>query len=374
MRQPAPVSHRRIRPALIAAGTFVGLAILWTGLWFYSAGKAQATINGWREREARVGRTYACASEAIGGFPFRIEARCADPVVTLEREVPPIELRAGGLLVVAQIFAPTLVVAELSGPMTLAEPGQAIRYQASWTSAQASARGTPLAPEGASIKVDQPRLAASTQGGAKTAFSAQRVELEGRIVEGSAASNPVIGVTLHLASAAAPELHPLTADPLDADISAVLRGLPDFAPKPWPVRLKELQARGGALEITNARLRQAGSIAVSQGRLALTPGGTLDGQLEVTIAGVERILKSLDLDRLISEGRVGAALNSLDNIIPGLGRLARRNAAPGIAAGLGMIGQNTTLEGRPAVALPLRFADGAVLLGPIPVGRVPPLF
>ena len=374
MRQPAPVPRRRIWPALVASGAVAGLAVLWTGLWFYSAGKAQATINGWREREARVGRTYACARETIGGFPFRIEARCADPVVTLEREIPPIDLRAGGLLVAAQIFAPTLVVAELSGPMTLAEPGQATRYEASWTSAQASARGTPLAPEGASILVDRPRIDGSTDGIAKTAFAAQRVELDGRIVEGSAAHNPVIGLTLHLASAAAPELHPLAAEPLDADISAVLRGLPDFSPKPWPVRLKELQARGGTLEITNAHLRQSDSIAVSHGRLALTPGGTLDGQLEVTITGIERVLKSLDLDRLMSEGRVGAALNSLDNIIPGLGRLARRNAAPGIVAGLGMIGQNTTLEGKPAVALPLRFADGAVLLGPIPVGRVPPLF
>ena len=61
-------------------------------------------------------------------------------------------------------------------------------------------------------------------------------------------------------------------------------------------------------------------------------------------------------------------------MIPGLGRLARRNAAPGIAAGLGVIGQSTTLEGRPAVTLPLRFADGEVSLGPIPLGRLPPLF
>ena len=86
------------------------------------------------------------------------------------------------------------------------------------------------------------------------------------------------------------------------------------------------------------------------------------------------VLGEVDEVVTLAEGRIGASLNSLDNIIPGLGRLARRNAAPGIMAGLGMIGQKTTLEGRSAVALPLRFADGAVSLGPIPVGRVPPLF
>jgi hypothetical protein len=42
--------------------------------------------------------------------------------------------------------------------------------------------------------------------------------------------------------------------------------------------------------------------------------------------------------------------------------------------GLGAIGQNATLEGKPAVTVPLRFADGQVLLGPFAVGRTSPLF
>jgi hypothetical protein len=60
--------------------------------------------------------------------------------------------------------------------------------------------------------------------------------------------------------------------------------------------------------------------------------------------------------------------------MPGLGRLARKNATPSVLAGLGALGQNATLEGKPAVSVPLRFADGQILLGPFAVGRVPPLF
>ena len=56
--------------------------------------------------------------------------------------------------------------------------------------------------------------------------------------------------------------------------------------------------------------------------------------------------------------------------MPGLGNLARQNA-PSLVASLG---QRTVLEGKPAVALPLRFVDGTVYLGPIQVGRTPPLF
>jgi hypothetical protein len=38
------------------------------------------------------------------------------------------------------------------------------------------------------------------------------------------------------------------------------------------------------------------------------------------------------------------------------------------------LGQRTVLDGKPAVAFPIRFADGAVFLGPFRVGEVPPLF
>jgi hypothetical protein len=39
-----------------------------------------------------------------------------------------------------------------------------------------------------------------------------------------------------------------------------------------------------------------------------------------------------------------------------------------------MLGEQTTLEGKRAVTLPLRFTDGAISLGPIPLGKAPPLF
>ena len=42
--------------------------------------------------------------------------------------------------------------------------------------------------------------------------------------------------------------------------------------------------------------------------------------------------------------------------------------------GINAIGVQTTLEGKHAVTLPLRFEDGVVLLGPIRIGEAPPLF
>jgi hypothetical protein len=91
----------------------------------------------------------------------------------------------------------------------------------------------------------------------------------------------------------------------------------------------------------------------------------------VTVVGIEKILKMLDIDRMMTEGQVGATFNALDRLIPGLGGVARQSAAPGLIAALG---ERTELEGKPAVAFPIRFDDGTVFLGPFQVGVVPPLF
>ena len=142
--------------------------------------------------------------------------------------------------------------------------------------------------------------------------------------------------------AMADKLHPVAARPIDADVVAVLRGIDDIAPKPWPVRFKEWQARGGQIEITNARLVQDDMLAVGAGTLKLTARGALDGNLQVTVVGIEKVLKMFDIERIMSEGQIGASLSALDRLIPGLGGIARQSAVPGLVATLG---QRTTLEG-----------------------------
>jgi len=54
----------------------VVLAAGWSALWFYAAGRAEADLAAWRESERQAGRTQHCASQSIGGYPFRIEVRC----------------------------------------------------------------------------------------------------------------------------------------------------------------------------------------------------------------------------------------------------------------------------------------------------------
>jgi hypothetical protein len=379
MRYPDETPRRRRRwPIFVPLILVLILGAGWAGFWFYAAGKAESVIAEWREREAKAGRVQTCGSQAIGGFPFRIEVRCND-FGFASAGAAALDLKLPTVLAALQVYDPTLLISEFSGPLTFSEHGRPPNTTVNWRLGQASVRGQLSAPtripiERTSIVLDAPTLAVA-QDGTNVQARAERLELQGRPVPGSTDSkDPTIEAVLRLTAAVAPEIHPLVAEPVDAEITALLNSPPDVAPKPLPVLLREWQGRGGNMEITQARLQQGDIIATGTGVLKLTPRGGLDGQLQLTLVGVEKVLRKLGVDQIMAQGKVGSTINALDRLMPGLGAIARQNAAPGIMAGLGAIGQNTTLEGKPAVTLPLRFNDGAAFLGPIPLGRVQPLF
>jgi hypothetical protein len=363
------VLRRRRWPLFLPFAIVVLLAAGWTGLWFYASARAETEIAGLRTREARAGRVHDCGSQTIGGFPFLIEVRCSGASFELKGS-PTLRLTLPATLAAVQVYAPGLLIGEFTGPLEIAEPGRRPEAVVDWSLAQASVRGLPANVERASLVLDAPAVRTPAAGGDAASFTARRLELHGRPAAGSAA--PVgVDLVLRLDAAAAPGLHPLAAKPFDADIAAVMHGLGDLTPKPWAVRFKEMQARDGRLEITRARLAQDDVIAVGAGALKLTARGGLDGELQVTVVGIEKLLKTLDIERIMSEGQIGATISALDRIMPGLGGIARQSAAPGLVAALG---KRTLLEDKPAVAFPVRFADGSVFLGPFRVGEVPPLF
>jgi hypothetical protein len=110
----------------------------------------------------------------------------------------------------------------------------------------------------------------------------------------------------------------------------------------------------------------------------------------MTVAGIERVVAALGIDKMLEEGVPQATLDrvapgvktqdvnnlfgALDRAIPGLGKVIKQNANAGVAASINALGTEAVLEGKKARSFPLRFADGAVFLGPVKVGQVPPLF
>jgi hypothetical protein len=379
-RSAAP--RRRRWLLFVPFALVVVLAAVWTGVWFYAASRAETDLAAWRQLERQAGRTQNCASQSIGGYPFLLEVRCGGAGLELQG-TPTLQFKLPLAVAAVQVYDPRLLIGEFTGPLEISEAEREPAAVVNWTLGQASVRGLPSSVERASLVLVGPTVRAASLAGNDPVLSARRLELHARQAPGSRADSPAVEAALRLDAAVAEKLASmfdaavadklgaLAAKPIDADIAGTLRGLDDLSPKPWPAWFKEWQTRGGELEIDKARLAEQDVIAVGAGALKLTARGGLDGTLRVTVVGIEKILKMLDIDRMMTEGQVGATFNALDRLIPGLGGVARQSAAPGLIAALG---ERTELEGKPAVAFPIRFDDGTVFLGPFRVGVVPPLF
>jgi hypothetical protein len=396
MPRAPQVSRRRplwqlfLLPALLLIA-----AAAWSAFWFYAVSQAEVKADAWRAQEARSGRSYDCAKHSVAGFPFRLEVRCEGARVTLTSQTAgtaaaPVTINLGQILALAQIYDPKLLIAEFTSPATISDSPSSPAMRMSWSKANSSVVGLPAVPQRASIVFDDVGIDRANGSVLQPLARAKHVELHGRLAEGSPLNNPVIESVLRIESGSVQEIHPLLARPFGAEIRAKLSGFADFAPKPWPQRFRELQASGGHVEIVQSRIQQDDLVAVASGTLMLTPQGRPDGELQMTVAGIEKIIPALGIEKMLDEGVPQAALDrvapgvksqdvtnllgALDKAIPGLGKVVRQNANLGVAAGINALGKVATLEGKPARTFPLRFVDGTVYLGPLKVGQVPPLF
>lgn len=365
-------SSRRYIVLIVLVALLIGG---WSAFWTVAVGKAEIMLEGWRAREAKAGRTYTCGTEEFGGYPFRFEFRCRDAAAQVRSSRVAFDVKTRGVTVVSQIYEPTLLIGEYQGPLSVSSPGGPAELVLNWELFQSSVRGTPARPERVSLALDRPALDVVDNGTPRPALRAERLELHGRMIEGMVTHKPVIEVALRTNGAFAPGVRGLSLQPVDAVVDMVFRGLNDFAPKPWPERFREIAANGGKIDVTEARVVQGETLAVGSGALTISAAGRLQGQLRLTVAGLEPFLKSIDAQKLVQTSpSVDKLASALDRLSPGLGQAAKQQVGANLSAGINMLGQQTTLEGRPAVTLPLRVDEGRVYLGPIPVGETPPLF
>ena len=383
-RRMAPRRRRRGFWSIAApVAVVVVLAAAWCGLWYLSASTADRTLTGWVQREAAAGRVYSCGSQGISGFPFRIVVRCIGAAARLDSIEPPLAVAAKAVTFTAQVYHPTLLVGNVSGPLTIAAPGQQPRVAATWSFARMSVSGLPPNPDSVAVSILQPRLDDFIGGKSATLIAAGDAELRARIIDGSAGNHPVIDAVVQMTSATAPTVHALLAEPLQGDIEIVVRGLRDLSPKPMSARFREMQAAGGDIEIKSLRIARSDATVIGTGTLTVNEHGRLDGTLAIAISGIENIVPQLGIDKLIGKGidrltsasgQAGQGLAALDRLVPGLSGVVRQTTNASIVDDLKKMGQPTAIDGKPATSLPLRFADGAIYLGMVRIGEVPALF
>ena len=389
----APRRTKRWR-IFIAPVLLLIIAIAWSAFWLFAASQVDVQADAWRAHEAQSGRDYDCARRSVGGFPFRLEVTCEGASVALKSQAAgqsatPVTAKLSQILVVAQVYDPKRVIAEFASPATLSD-GQGQSFAASWGLGHASIAGLPFTPERASIEFNDPKLERIDQSVQVPLANAKHIELHGRVAQGSTSDHPAIESALEINQGSIQGVHPLLAAPFDLDVHAVVSGLKDLSPKPWPVRFRELQAAGGHVEIVQSRVQQGDLIAVAAGTLRLSPSGHIDGELQMTVTGLEKVIPALGIDKMLDQGvpqetldkvapgvktqDINNLFGALDRAIPGLGKVVKQNANVGVAVGINALGKEAVLEGKKARSFPLRFVDGAVFLGPLKVAQTPPLY
>jgi hypothetical protein len=382
-RAAAKAPSRRLATVLTIVAVIVVLAAGWCGLWYYAASVASRTLAGWVAREATAGRIYSCGSQGISGFPFRIEAHCVAVDAALQSSTPPFVVAAKDITFTAQVYHPTLLVGEVTGPLTVAAPGQPPSFVATWSLAHMSVSGLPPDPDAVSITIDKPHLDRGAGANAPTLFAADDADLQVHIVAGTAADHPVIDAVLRFDAATAPSVHPLFGEPLQGNIEVVLRGFNDLSPKPLADRFREMANSGGNIEIKSLRFERADAAVLGSGTLTINGNGRLDGVIQISVYGLDTIVPQLGLDKLIgqgldklthSTGSNAQGLSALDRLLPGLSGVVSQSTNASVVDNLNKMGQQTQIDAKPAVALPLRFTNGAVYLGIVRIGEVPALF
>lgn len=348
----ATVARRRSRFWLYAP--YVLLALLaagWSGVWIFARAKVDAGLDAGIAREARAGRSWTCQDRSIGGFPFRIELRCAGLTLVSTRWGDEVKISTGPALAVGQVASPGHIILQMTGPLVATLP-EGRRAEAGWKLFEASLRLSGLAFERFSLALAEPAVKVFVPGqAAAETWRADTLEAHLRPDPQRFASEETVELALTAKGGVLPALDALLggAETADLELQASLSRSLQFRRGFNPDALEGWRRAGGALGITRLALNKGPARLEATGRIGLDEGHRPSGQADAAVAGIERVAG-------IRVGGLTAGLGSL---------LGRRPAAPENNAAAGL----TPLP-------PLVLREGRVYLGPLrlPLQPLAPLY
>ncbi|WP_188312026.1 DUF2125 domain-containing protein [Salinarimonas soli] len=349
MSDDAPASRPRSRFWLFAPFTIVGLVIVaWCVAWFVIKDRTVDGLDAWLAREAAAGRQWTCADRGIGGFPFRIELDCAS--VSLRQGA--LTAQAGALQAVAQIYRPRHVIARLNGPLQVTEGGLATQVR--WRQLESSVRSSREGLQQLALIMDGGEMQVSGATPEPIRAAAERLEVYAR--PSPSQTDESVDVVARAAGAAVPALDAFLGTPEPANLELQARATHGLrlGGQSLPQEVERWREAGGALDVVLLKLAKGNGRFEARGRLGLDEERRVQGRLEGAAQGLEAVLR-----RFMGEGRAGLAAGLL-------GALAGRREPPRQAE------SGPGLQPLP----PLRFENGRVLLGPLPIPglRLPPLY
>lgn len=270
------------RFAILLAAIIV-VSVGWTIGWFYIAGQLRQGLMSAASSEPAL----ACATIETGGFPFRFDITCDEPVITSGD----LTLKGHQLQATALFYRPTHVLAFAKGPATLSDAFLGTERELNWTSLEASVRFNGWRPERISLVVEDPALTDTLLGSSPLA-SAKHLELH-LLDAGDAAETGMMKVAgfVRLDNGDFPGFDLLAAN---AEIALNLTPLPDDV-RQWqnPQTLNTIIAKDGTLTLTQAQIDTSDFSADLKGEVMLDQTRRPSGKLKLVSKGLRARLATL---------------------------------------------------------------------------------
>ena len=317
------------------AGIIVGIGMLWSGLWYYAQNQVDEAAVNFIFQEHKAGRDWSCDELNRTGFPFSLFRSCSGSKLSSQAGE---DLSLAKLQGIWTVFNPNSVLTEATAPLEF-HLGT-LRGSASWGHAETRFGGvitqnirfdtaiTALsgvidAPEGSqALQVEQFNLSL-TPGTLKDKDNVLPVDL---VLTG--VKNPMLAQVFGTQDAVSLKLAG-SMDHLDRSQAATLQQV-----------LEQWRQKSGQIEITHFELHAGEFNLNATGTLSLDDQHRLAGTLNAEVSGANGVLTSFGLSPKSS--MVGKLIS-------------------GILSGKV---ENGKFKG---AAVPLRFKDGQVLLGSIPL-------
>jgi hypothetical protein len=320
------------------------LAVAWSGFWLFAADQTGKVMDQAIAREATQGRRIVCGERSIGGYPFRIEVRCTGASVAFDTAEGPLVVDADGFVAVAQLPVPSHVIVEASSPVTLGRVGGQKLLALRFKSARASLQGGPNSLEQVSILLDAPALERVDGGTPVTGLQATSAEVHARrSPTGAPGTFDLVAKAIGATAAALPMS--LAQNPTTIELQVELNGAAELVRGVTPASLRDFAAEGGKLHLALLRAEQGDVVAEAKGDIGLDPLGRANGEGTLTIVG---------LGQLLTSNKNDPSLSWLWALLP--------------------LGKPGKLGDKPASSYAVRVVDGAISVGPLPLGSLPPLF
>jgi hypothetical protein len=318
-------SKKLSRIGLYILPGFIGLLVIAVSIWWVAATRmADAGFDRWLANEAGLGRQWSCTSRSIAGFPFRIELRCDGFSMMADKG----EVRSGslgGFLALAQIYDPKHVLVDVNGPLTarLAN-GQTVSL--SWQTMRSSLHfETPVRADRVSWVVEELAMESPNP---PVSGKLSHGEFHMRKIEGEPNGPSDVEMVMTASGGTLHDLPPAAS--FDAHFIVKKGWL--MAENPGRAGLENWRTSGGEVLVDQWTMKRGEQALELKGSVTIYDGHRLNGKIDVSAAGLGDALKESGLS--ILGGSLGAG----------------------------------------NVKLPLTLNKGRLLIGPLKIAEIPPLY